>query len=321
MIKREFLVVFSFIFSIFALSVLAVYLKSLEGESITLVDGLYWVISTITTVGYGDIVFVSGVGKLFSIFVQLFGIAFIFGIVFPYLVMPWVERRLLISLPTEVRLSRHLVIFGYTTITPFLCDFLKNLNVRYVIVETDRNKVIEALEKGYNAIISDLSKDLIESAKIGEALAVIIMWDDVEKSLDVLLTLRDVEIRKYAVLSDPFYSKYLHYAGVETVITPKVVIGAQLAKMILERYAGFTDIREIFPNYGVAQLIVPKNSPITGLTVKEIEEIFKVKIIAVCEYGEMRFNPEKVLRVNAGHNILAFGERGNLLKLYKGVYK
>lgn len=320
MIKKGIFVIFSFIFSIIALSVIAVYLKSLEGDPITLIDGFYWVISTITTVGYGDIVFVSGIGKLFSVFVQLFGIAFIFGIAFPYLIMPWVERRLLISLPDEVRLSRHLVIFGYTNITPFLCDHLKNLNVKYVIVETDRNKVIEALEKGYTAIISDLSKGIIENAKINEALAVIVMWDDVEKSLDVLLTLKDVKTRKYAVLSDPFYSRYLHYASVERVITPKVVIGAQLAKIILERHTGFIDVREVFPNYGVTQIIIPKNSFITGFTVKEVEEHFKVKIIAICEYGKMNFNPDKSFRIKVGHNILVFGEKNNLIRFYEGVY-
>ncbi|NPE27806.1 potassium channel protein, partial [Methanococcoides sp. SA1] len=43
-------------------------------------DAFYWVVSTITTVGYGDIVFGSVIGKLFSIIVQVSGISMFFGI-------------------------------------------------------------------------------------------------------------------------------------------------------------------------------------------------------------------------------------------------
>ncbi len=319
--SRFLIILFFFILSLIALSLAAVYIKSFEGERITFIDGLYWVISTITTVGYGDIVFNSEIGKIFSIFVQLFGIGFIFGIAFPYLIIPWVEKRFLLSLPNETELERHLVIFGYTRLTPFLCDQLENLRMRYVIVENDREKVIQALEDGYNVIFSELSEKVIEKAKISNAIAIIIMWDDVEKSLDALLTLKDVELHKYAVLSDPFYSKYLHYAGAKRVITPKSIVGAHLAKIILEKHKGVLEIRELFPEHGVTQIITPKKSKIVGRTKGEIEEEFDVKIIAICEFGKMNFNPEKSFKIKSGHVLLVFGEKINLIKFYEEVNK
>ncbi len=316
---RFLIIIFLFITSLFALSIIAVYIKGIEGEKISIVDGLYWVISTVTTVGYGDIVFKSDLGRIFSIFVQLFGIGFIFGIAFPYLIIPWVEKRFLLSLPDEIDMERHIVIFGYTNLTPFLCDQLENLRMRYVIVENDRDAVVKALEDGYNVIYSDLSENVIERAKINSCLAVIIMWDDVEKSLDALLTLRDIEQHKYAVLSDPFYSKYLHYAGAKRVITPKSVVGSYLAKVIIEKHKGILDIRELLPEHGVTQIITPKGSKIIGLTKGEIEENFDVRIIAICEFGKMNFNPERSFKIKSGHVLLVFGERLNLIKFYEEV--
>lgn len=49
-------------------------------------NAVYWVVMTITTVGYGDIVFSSSLGRLFSIVVSLSGIALVFAFVLPGIV-------------------------------------------------------------------------------------------------------------------------------------------------------------------------------------------------------------------------------------------
>ncbi|WP_457591722.1 potassium channel family protein [Geoglobus sp.] len=319
--KKSLAIAAIFIFSIVDLSLITVYLKSLEGDRISLLDGFYWVVTTMTTVGYGDIVFTSHIGKLFSIFVQLYGIGFLFGVAFPYIVIPWAERRFLLSVPEEVSMSRHIVVFGYTRLTPFLCRQLETLGLDYVIVESSREQAVKAMESGFNVILSPISEEVVENARIDRAMAVVIMWDDVERNLDVLLTLRNLSVQKIAILSDPFYAKYLHVAGVTRVITPKSVAGAQMAKVILEREMGLLDIRNVIGNHGMTEIIVPKKSMIAGMSLGQIQDVYGVKVIAVCEEGKIQFRPPEDYRVRGGNILLVFGSHENIMELYGGVYR
>jgi len=317
--KKAIKVGISFIFSVMVLSAIAVHIKSIEGDHISFLDGFYWVITTMTTVGYGDIVMKSDIGKAFSIVVQLYGIIFMFGIAFPYLLIPWVEKRFLISLPEEVELSRHIVIFGFTKTTPFLCKELERIGLRYVIVESEKERAVEALERGFNVIYSKTSGDIIERASIKNALGVIIMWDNVEKSLDVLLTLRGIDIQKIAVLSDPFYARYLHYAGVSAVITPKSIAGARLAKMIMEREAGVLDIRRIIGDYGMMEVMLPAKSKVVGMKKRDVEEVYGIKIIGVYRDGKMMFKPNGNYELSSGDLILVFGKSERIAGFFSGV--
>jgi len=43
----------------------------------TLLDALWWYVATVTTVGYGDIVPVSNVGRMLALFYMFFGISMI----------------------------------------------------------------------------------------------------------------------------------------------------------------------------------------------------------------------------------------------------
>lgn len=67
------------ILSIF-LGIVIVPVEKDVGNITTVIDGLWWAVSTVTTVGYGDFVPVTNAGKLIGIVLQISG-AVLFGLV------------------------------------------------------------------------------------------------------------------------------------------------------------------------------------------------------------------------------------------------
>ena len=59
-----------------AYSLIFQVLMAYEGQQHSLVTGFYWTLSTMSTLGYGDISFITDAGRLFSILVLLSGMIF-----------------------------------------------------------------------------------------------------------------------------------------------------------------------------------------------------------------------------------------------------
>jgi len=63
-----------------------------QGQNSNLIVAIYWVAATITTLGYGDIVFQSPVGRVFSIFVAMSGVAILWAVIMPLMITPRLEH-------------------------------------------------------------------------------------------------------------------------------------------------------------------------------------------------------------------------------------
>jgi len=316
-IRRKIILVLSLFFLfLIAFAEIFVILKYMEGESYTILDGIYWVITTISTVGFGDIVFSSTIGKIFTIFVIVYGLFFTFGILFPYIFMPIAERRLLFKLPEESNLKNHVLICGINSVSKNLCKDLEKMGVSYVILDTDDAKVKRAIEEDINAVLSDYSNESFEKNRVKDAMAVVVMEEKVERNVDILLTLRDYNVAKYSTINDPSYARYLFYAGVTKVIFPKSIAGVQLARIIFENVRGVLEIKEIVKDYGAAEIIVSKVGRVVGNDVKEIEKSYGVKVIAIVSDGKLYFDPKDV-ELEAGNIIYVFGKKDRLLHLFE----
>ena len=63
-----------------------------ENKQYNFITAIYWVIISMTTVGYGDIYFKSPIGHLYTIVVVLSGVVIFFGYLFPLVVTPQLEK-------------------------------------------------------------------------------------------------------------------------------------------------------------------------------------------------------------------------------------
>ncbi len=210
-------------------------MKNFEGKSYTVIDGFYWVVSTITTVGYGDIHFTTQPGKIFSILVMVSGVLYFFGFFVPYVVIPWAEQRFRLVYPTKISgLQNHIIVCGYNLYTEEFCKMLEEFRIPYVVLEKNVERLRHGINKGLKVVQSDGSLESFKENGVERATAILIAWRELEDIIDTLLTIKDFESRKYVIYGDHRYSRYLYYAGAEKVFLPKSLIASSIARTILE---------------------------------------------------------------------------------------
>ena len=82
-----------------------VIMWEIEGQSHSWPTALYWTVVTMSTVGFGDIVFESDVGRMFSLFVLASGIPLLLvilpAIFIRVIYAPWLEARLRQDVPSQ----------------------------------------------------------------------------------------------------------------------------------------------------------------------------------------------------------------------------
>jgi voltage-gated potassium channel len=144
-------VVYSFVFLFLMVSA--------EGRSYTAVDAVYWVITTMTTQGAGNIVFVSSIGKIFSMVVELTGIVLFFAILIPIVVAP-VLQSVRASVPTKSKAQEHVLIVGYSSMVDTIIGELNERDLPYLVIDGDRDVVQALVERKIPCIYGDPSDEV-----------------------------------------------------------------------------------------------------------------------------------------------------------------
>ena len=82
------------------------YLMTLEGQPHTLLTGFYWTLVTMSTLGFGDVVFHSDAGRLFSVVVLVTGTLFMLVLLpftfIQFFYAPWLEAQAAARAPREL---------------------------------------------------------------------------------------------------------------------------------------------------------------------------------------------------------------------------
>ena len=291
--------------------------------NVNLVTAVYWVIATMTTVGYGDVYFVGAAGMLFSVAVAISGVVLLFAMLFPLVITPWIESRVKSSLPVSVSqaLSGHLIICGYSLIVESLIEELGHQQIPFVVVEDDRSVVSDLLERGILCIHgAPCDKNTLNGANITKARILIANKSD-EINADIVLTARDMcEVKTIAILEDLSKKKYLEYAGADSVIALKSMLGSfmgrKAADPTVSHLVGATkfleDIEIIeFPIYPESELI--------GKSLKEsaIRKRTGCNIIGMWAIGELSLNPKSTDIIRSNSILLAVGTNEHLIALKK----
>jgi voltage-gated potassium channel len=302
------------------------YLMVLENhpENANIITAIYWATTTITTVGFGDVVFTSQAGRLFSIIVQIVGVIQISSFLIAYVITPWLDKTIKLRLPRKVSsgMKDHIIICGYNQIVETLIDELTEQDLQFVILEDEEELIRELFYKDIPCIFGDLSdKQTLINAGIEKAVLLIANKSD-EKNANIVLTAREFQhLNIIAIVEDSSNSKYLNYAGADAVVSPKSMFGQFIGKKAMDRLVSrVTGATEIFEGIHIVEFPIYLKSTLIGKTIKEVssqQHLTGTKIVGIWKSGTLSFDPKEEEMIRENSVVLAVGTPDGLAKLKK----
>ena len=276
-------------------SVLFHFIMLYEGEQHTWLTGLYWVLITMSTLGFGDIVFHTDLGRLFTIVVLLSGIVLLL-IVLPFAFIrffyaPWLESQLHMRAPRAVPpgTEGHVIICAYDSITPVLVRRLEQEGIPYFVLEPDAGEAATRHLAGLSVVTGEVdSPATYEALRLEHARMVLANCEDTVNT-NIILTAHEVapEQRIVAIASQQEAQDVLALSGASDVLPLKQWLGEQLANRVNAVRAQLNAIGH-YEDLLVAELPLHR-TPLAGKSVREtrLRQISGVSIIGVWERGKL----------------------------------
>lgn len=212
------------------------YYPLLENKTLSWSESLLFVVESMTTVGYGELLpFSNEITRLLAIQIMLSGVIMIF-VVIPLLLAPFLTTLLAPAPPRKIlhRLSGHTVVMGYDELTSSVIDSLAISDLDIVVIEQDKAKALEIAtyyRKRAYVIWGDYTNpDTWSAAHIASARYVVICKDERQTASIVLGIREQVKGKIISIVDKLSFDRYLQYAGADYVLSPKNTTGRLLAR-------------------------------------------------------------------------------------------
>ena len=201
-VKRNLGIVIRFALLILALIVIYTVLFHVimghEKRSYSFITGLYWALTTMTTLGFGDITFQSDIGKLFTVLVLFSGVISLLVMlpfVFVQLIFtPWIEEQKKIQTPRAVAegVKGHIIMVGITPISLNVANALGKYGFHCVLLAQDSQTTLDLQDQGYNAVMGDYDdSEVYRHLRLQDAAMLVAMDDDI-RNTNVVFTAREI---------------------------------------------------------------------------------------------------------------------------------
>jgi voltage-gated potassium channel len=297
-------------------------------EGWTFADALFMTVTTLATVGYGEVHPLSPAGRLFTlgliasgVGVTVYLVTVIAQLVFEGQLREWFLRS---AMQRKIdSISGHVVVCGFGRFGRVVAEELVRAGRAVVVVERDAGLAaeLEALDLPY-AIGSACADEILEGAGVRRAQAIVAGTGSDAENLFITLTARELA-PNVAILargeSEPAVRR-LRRAGADHVTALYHTAGVRAAATLLQpTVVDFLEIARPYQGEPVdlEEIRVCAGSPLAGQTLAAIESSAPgVRIVALKRAGEtVRLVPEPDSAVGAEDHLIVIGDREPLQRL------
>ena len=298
-------------------------------------DAFYMALTTLTTVGYGEIHPLSQSGRIFNSFLIAIGVTTVLlaiGLIAQIAIDVELgayfgrrrQRRML------DKLRNHYIVCGGGRVGRSVIRELVRNNAPFVLVDQTPEQAEWALEQGYMAVIADATlDDTLHGVHIEKAKGLVAALPTDAENLYVALSARGInkDLLIVARATDEQAVAKLRRAGANVVFTPYSYTGHRLAQALLRPHvASFLDMASAFEgsdlNLEIEQIPVGQGSACCAQTLEQARLPQKLGIIVLAVVkagGQMQFNPSGQTVMEPGDVLIAMGEGSKLRVLERHV--
>ncbi len=269
-----------------------------EGQRHSWITGLYWTLTVMSTLGFGDITFDTDLGRLFSIVVLLSGMIFLL-ILLPFtfiefFYLPWMNAQAAARaprrLPSETR--GHVLLTHYDAVTSSLIRRLEQYQVPYALMVPELEDALRFHDQGLKVMVGALDDpEAWARARVAAAALVASTASDVTNT-NVAFTVRGLaeDVPVITSATDEASVDILKLAGSDSVIRLEEMIGRSFARRTGED--AMSHVIGQFDDLLIAEATAHR-TPLVGKTLRQsgLRENLGVTVVGVWRRG--RFEPAR----------------------------
>jgi Trk K+ transport system NAD-binding subunit len=311
---------------ILAYSALFHFLMALEGREYSWFSGVYWTLTVMSTLGFGDITFQSDSGRVFSVVVLLSGmismlvlLPFVF-IEFFYVPFLEAQSRARASRALSERTVGHVIITHYDLVTAALITRLRGYGYPYVVLADTPERAMELAEKDVRAVVGAVDDpDTYRNVRVEKSALVVATGGDMVNT-NIAFTVRELapSVRIVTTARDDAATRILALAGSDRILKLAEMLGQSLARRTIAGDARAHVIGE-FGDLVIAEAMAA-GTPLVGRTLAQTKLRTRLGTTVIGVWDRGSFTPAHADTVIEPGTVLVLAGSMEQLQRYDALF-
>jgi voltage-gated potassium channel len=293
-------------------------------------DSLYMALTTITTIGYGEMIPLGSAGRIFNVFYIVIGVATVL-IALGVLTQSMIELELSGYFQKRRRrrmidnLKSHFIVCGYGRVGRSASEELKKSGVPIIVVDRDDDRVERAIQAGLLAVCADSTRDeVLRDVGIERARGLIAALASDADNTYLILTAKALNplLPVATRVSEEESERKLRRAGADVVFAPYTITGQRLSQSLLKphvnEFIDFTTGNDVGLDIRIEQVQVSARSEYVSKSLRQAQLRSELGVIVLAirkASGQMIFNPPADAEIGSGDHLIVMGQPAQLRRL------
>ncbi|HED09311.1 MAG TPA: potassium channel protein, partial [Caldithrix abyssi] len=270
-------------------AILFQFVAAYEGDKYDWFTGIYWTLEIMSTLGTGDIVFTSGLGRFFTVLVLLTGVGFILVII-PFVFLQLFQSTARVPREIARAVEGHVIITQLDEISMLLVEKFRDFGQEYVLLCEQLEKAQLLIDEGYRVIHGSLNNPRTYEASNVHRAALVVLTGNDERNTALLHAIRHTGsgVPVISTALNIQSGSILRQAGATRVLTVEEMLGETMARRVsggdaLAHLVGRID------NLIIAEATMA-GTPLVGKTLREINlrALTGLTVVGIWEKGRFQ---------------------------------